>query len=168
MIGGNLTEQQRTEMTELLAEFDDVFSDIPGKTDLITHKIRVTTDEPIWQPSYKIPDALRDQVEQELQKLVDACIIKYDPETRYNSPLIVIKKPNNEIRLCNNFIELNKRTIPEKYEMSNPAEILSRVAGAKYISKLDLNRFFGRSLLSLKANISVGFGPHLECFRTNV
>ena len=48
VIGGNLTEQHRGEMIELLADFDDVFPDIPGKTDLITHKIRVTSDEPIW------------------------------------------------------------------------------------------------------------------------
>ena len=167
VIGGNLTEQQRYEMIELLADFDDVFSDIPGKTDLITHKIRVTSDEPIWQPSYKIPDALRDKVEMELQRMLDAGIIKYDPETRYNNPLIVIKKPNDEIRLVNNFIELNKRTIPEKYEMSNPAEILSRVAGSRYVSKLDLNRFFGKSNWTPTANIYADFGLRSECFPTN-
>ena len=75
-IGGNLTEQQRAEMLQLLAEFDDVFSEIPGKTNLITHKIRVTNDEPIWQTPYKIPDALRDKVEQELQNMLDAGIIR--------------------------------------------------------------------------------------------
>ena len=127
----------------------------------------MTSDEPIWQPSYKIPDALRDKVEMELQRMLDAGIIKYDPETRYNNPLIVIKKPNDEIRLVNNFIELNKRTVPEKYEMSNPAEILSRVAGSRYVSKLDLNRFFGKSNWTPTANIYADFGLRSECFRTN-
>jgi len=66
VIGRNLSEEQRAEMLQLLAELDDVFSEIPEKKNLIAHKIRVNSDEPIWQTPYKIPDALRDKVEQEL------------------------------------------------------------------------------------------------------
>ena len=47
-MGRNLTEEQHRQLTELLDEFADVFDAIPGKTDLITHKIHVTDDTPIW------------------------------------------------------------------------------------------------------------------------
>jgi len=129
-------------LTELLDEFADVFDQKPGKTDLITHKLHVTDDTPIWQLSYPIPLALRDQVHDELQKLLDADIIQYDAETRYNSPLIVIKKPDGGVKLCNNFVLLNQKSVPEKYQMTDANKLLSRVAGAKFQPKIDLQKFF--------------------------
>jgi len=110
-----------------------------------------------WQTPYKIPDALRDKVEQELQNMLDAGIIRYDPETRYNSPLIVITKLDNSIRLVNNFVELNKRTATEKYQMSDPTEILSRVAGAKFCTKIDMNKYFWQVKLEPKSQHLTGF-----------
>jgi len=117
----------------------------------------VNSDEPIWQTPYKIPDALRDKVEQELQNMLDAGIIRFDPETKYNSPLIVIKKPDNNIRLVNNFVELNKRTATEKYQMSDPTEILSRVAGAKFCPKIDMNKYYWQLKLELKSQHLTGY-----------
>ena len=156
-MGKNLAEEQRRQLTELLDEYADVFDPKPGKTDLITHKIHVTDDTPIWQQSYPIPLALRDQVEDELQKLLDADIIQYDAETRYNSPLIVIKKPDGGVRLCNNFVMLNQKSVPEKYQMTDPNKLLSRVAGATWVSKLDLNKYFFQIDLHADSQHLTGF-----------
>ena len=121
----------------------------------------MTSDEAVWQPAYPIPDALRDKVEQELQNMLDAGIIQYDTETSCNSPLIVVRKPDGRIRLVNNFIELNKRTVVECYQM------ISRVAGAKYVSKIDFTQYFYQISLERDSLHLTGSGRHGVRFRTN-
>ena len=96
-IGTQLTDAQRQQMKDVLTEFPDVFDSKPGTTDLITHKIELTDNTPVWQPPYRIPDALREETEKELNKLLEQDIIQYDPDTKYNSPLIVIKKKQGGI-----------------------------------------------------------------------
>ena len=49
-------------------------------------------------------------------------IIEVDNETKYNSPLLVVSKPNGGIRLVNNFIKLNEKTVKDSYQMKNANE----------------------------------------------
>jgi len=69
-IGGQLTSPQREQLQQMLQQYNEVLSDMPGRTDLLQHEIRVIDDTPSWQPSYKIPEALRDDVENELIKML--------------------------------------------------------------------------------------------------
>ena len=55
MMGKQLTDEQRQQMTEMLTEFRSVFQDTPGRTHLTTHTIQLTDETPCWQPSYLIP-----------------------------------------------------------------------------------------------------------------
>ena len=107
-IGQQLTTDQRQTMQALLDSYPDVFTNEPGRTHLITHEIRVTDETPCYQPPYKIPDAMKDEVESELMKMLELGIIQHDEDTKWNSPLIVVKKREG-IRLVNNFIALNKK-----------------------------------------------------------
>ena len=54
-----MTPHQREQMQQLLQQYNDILSDVPGRTDLLQHEVRVIDDTPSWQPSYKIPEALR-------------------------------------------------------------------------------------------------------------
>ena len=63
---------------------------------------------------------MRDAVYDELMKMVDNNIIKYDPYTAWNSPLIVVSKSDGGIRLVNNFIALNRITVDDKYQNGAP------------------------------------------------
>ena len=59
-IGAQLTPAQRNAVNDLLSEYADVFTTDPGHTNLVEHVIEVTDEDPVFQPSYKVPDALRD------------------------------------------------------------------------------------------------------------
>jgi len=50
-IGGQLTPPQREQMQQLLQQYNEVHSDVPGRTDLLQHEVRVIDDTPSWQPS---------------------------------------------------------------------------------------------------------------------
>lgn len=138
-IGAQLTPAQRNAVNDLLSEYADVFTTDPGHTNLVEHVIEVTDEDPVFQPSYKVPDALRDQVERELNRMVQKGIIERDPNTAYNSPMLVVrKKDNKNIRIVNNFIALNRKTKDVKCNMPNANELLNRVAGGIWLTKIDL------------------------------
>jgi len=146
-IGGKLTAEQQTKLKEVIKKFPDVFTDTPGKTDLIQHEIELIDDSVCYQQPYRVPEALRDAVEQELTRLLDADILEYDDESRYNSPMIVIKKPTGGIRIVNNFINLNSKTVTEPYLMTNTNQLLARAAGCRYITRTDLFQAYFQVIL---------------------
>ena len=48
-IRGQFTPPQREQMQQ---QYNDVLSDVPGRTDLLQHEVRVIDNTPSWQPSY--------------------------------------------------------------------------------------------------------------------
>ena len=120
-IGQQLTAAQRQEMEQLLARCGgDVFNDSPGTTHLTEHHVRLTDEVPCYQLAYRVPEAMRDAVERELMRMLDSGIIQYDYETNYNLPTVIVKKANGGLRICNNFIELNKKTVNQQYLKTDP------------------------------------------------
>jgi len=81
-------------------------------------------------------------------------IIGYDPYTKYNNPVILVKKPNNRLRIVNDFIKLNEITVDEKYFMPSVNELLNWVAGAPIITRLDCSSYYwqilGHTILKVK------------------
>jgi hypothetical protein len=62
-----------------------VFSDIPGETNLIEHKIELTTDVPVRTKMYTLPYMTRKEISFELQKMLELEIIE-ESDSPYASP----------------------------------------------------------------------------------
>ena len=103
-MGEQLTPEQRTQLCAVLDRYPEVFDDRPGFTHVIEHKIEVMDQTPIYQRPYRIPESQRDVVERELLNMVQPGIIRYDTESLWSSPLVVVKKQDGSSRLVNNFI----------------------------------------------------------------
>lgn len=139
MIGDEMTTEQRQRVTELLSQYGDVLTDVPGRTDLIQHHIKLTDPTPVYQNSYKIPQDLEGAVEAELQRMLTLGIIQYDPNSSYNNPVVIVRKRDGKnIRLCNNFIQLNSKTVNEQHPTVNSADLICRVAGARWLTRWDM------------------------------
>jgi len=117
----------------------------------------VTDETPTYQPPYRIPESLRDAVYDELMKMLENNVIRYDPDTLWNSPLIIVRKPDGNIRLVNNFIKLNEKTMDEPYQMTRTDELLSRVAGARFLTKIDLKQAYFQINLTPESRKYTGF-----------
>jgi hypothetical protein len=128
-------------MQNLLTEFSDVFRPSLGKTHLATHKIQLIDDTPCVSRSYRIPETMKQPLEDELNRLLAAGVLRHC-SSDFRSPLIPIKKPDGSLRLVNAYQAINARTKDDLYPMANPLDILSKAAGKKYISKIDLSKAF--------------------------
>ncbi len=133
--------EHRERIQKLLLEFKDVFSSSLGCTNIATHTIELTDNTPCVSKSYRIPEALKQPLEEEINRLLEAGVLRYC-SSPYRAPLIPIVKPDKSLRLVNAYQGINEKTVDDLYPMSNPMDILSKAAGKKYVSKLDLSKSF--------------------------
>ena len=87
----DLNESQTNEVSALLQNFAEVFTDIPGKTDIVEHEIVLTSLQPVRSRPYPVPYALRKDIKAEIDTMLSLDII--EPCTSaYASPVVIVKK----------------------------------------------------------------------------
>ena len=56
----------------------------------------------------------------------------------YGAPVIFVRKPNGDLRMCIDYRALNQQTIRDRYPLPRVDELLDQLGGAAVYSKLDL------------------------------
>ncbi|GFN81979.1 Pol polyprotein [Plakobranchus ocellatus] len=138
-ISENLTPYQNKEARELLQTFADTLSDIPGKTERVEHKIRLTDETPFRMKQYPLPVHAMDEVDKEINFKLESGIISKSTSP-YASPITVVMKKDGAIRLCLDFRRLNKITIFDAQPIPTLDELLGKMKGAKFFTKYDLTK----------------------------
>lgn len=138
-IGSGLEEDKRTELQKILTTYKDVFSEIPGKTNLLECRLQLTTSEPINTPQYPLPLAMKEVVEQEVQDMLKLGVIERS-HSPYNSPLILIKKPDNTYRTCVDFRRINEILVSDAEPIPRTDIMFTEVGTKRYFSKFDLTK----------------------------
>ena len=59
-------------------------------------------------------------------------------DSPYGAPILFAKKKDGGLRMCIDYRALNKNTITDSYPLPQIDEILTRLKGARYFSRLDL------------------------------
>ena len=87
--------------------------------------------------------ALRGRLKTELDRLEALGVIKKTTEpTEWVLPLVLVEKPNKEIRICMDPMDLNKCIKREHYHLPHKSEILGEMPNADVFSKLDATQGF--------------------------
>ena len=136
----NFTHEQKKELSELLKQYSEIFTDIPGKTNIIEHEIKLTNDKPVKMQPYPVPIHYREFLRKELNQLLEQDIIEHS-NSPYAAPIVLVKRqPSSTPRMCVDYRQLNKITILDSYPMPNQEDLLAQFPEAKYFTKLDLSR----------------------------
>ena len=138
-ISNTLMSEQRKEVETLMKQYPDVLSSLPGRTDQIQHDIKLLTSETIRTKGYSIPYKTRSVMETEIQDMLDLGVI--EPSiSPYSSPIVLVPKKDGSVRFCIDFRKLNKVTEFDAEPMPNMEEIINRMSGHKYFTKMDLSK----------------------------
>jgi len=105
-----LSAEQRNQVKNLLDEYKEIFSDVPKVTHLIEHKVELTESELVKRKPYHIPYKMQEVIDKEIEDMLAMGIIERS-EAPYASPLVLMKKPDGNCRVCVNFKNLNKITV---------------------------------------------------------
>ena len=140
-ISTDLNEDQQREVRQLLEEYSDVLTDIPGKTNLAECNIELTDDIPFRVKAYPVPYALKKEMDKEVSEMMKADIIESSVSEYASSP-VVLRKPDGSVRYCIDFRKLNAKTVFDAEPVPNQEVILNRMGGDNFISRLDLTKGF--------------------------
>ena len=138
-VNPELGSNQMNEVQTLLARFPDVFTDIPGTTDMVEHEIVVTTGKPIRSKPYPVPFSLKEDIKTEVDHMLKMGIIE-PSNSPYASPVVLVKKSDGSYRFCCDFRKLNSVTVFDAEPIGNPEDLFVKMSGSKYFTKVDLSK----------------------------
>ena len=106
----------------MLEKYEDVVTNIPGKTDLVVHDIKLKDKRPIFKKPYCLPFALRAQVKQEIDNMKAAGIIE-NSQSPWAAPIVCVPKKDNTLRFCVDYRGLNSITLFDPQPMPKMDEV---------------------------------------------
>ena len=143
---GHLNPEERKSLIEACSNFADIFY-LPGdklnSTGAAQHSISIEPGtEPINTRPYRLPEAQKEEVKRQVQKLLQEGIIE-ESNSPWNSPILVVPKKTGasgqqKFRLVVDYRKLNAKTVGNAYPLPDITEILDQLGQAKYFSCLDL------------------------------
>ncbi len=135
-----LPVEWRSRISTLLNTMPEVFASYDmdyGHADKVKHRIKLSDETPFKHCPRPIHPQDVDAVRKHLQDLLAAGII-CESESPFASPIVVVRKKDNSVRLCIDFRKLNSQTIKDAYALPNLEEVFSVLNGSKWFSVLDL------------------------------
>ncbi|CAM4683018.1 unnamed protein product, partial [Caretta caretta] len=89
-------------------------------------------------------------------------------ESAWASPVVLVPKPDGEIRFWVDYRKLNAVTRPDNYPMPRTDELLEKLGQAQFISTLDLTKGYWQVPLDESAKERSAFTTHLGLYEFNV
>lgn len=136
-----LTEIDQRRLDKVRAEFPSYTDRGLGRTSLVKHVIDVGDNKPIKQRHYPISPAVQKLVYEELDRMLALDVIE-ESHSSWNSPVVLVRKPNGKSRLCLDARKINSVTVTDAYPLPNIDGVLCRLTDTRYISSIDLKDAF--------------------------
>ena len=134
-----LTDVQQVETRRLLEEYGDVFSDLPGHTDITECTIELVDDTPIRCKNYPVPFAMEQVMKAEVIKM-DRMGITEPPTSDYASPSVIVRKQDGSHRYCIYFRRINMVSLTDAEPMPNQEMVIGKLGASGYFTKIDLSK----------------------------
>ena len=124
-------------MNNLFLKYQKLLREEPGLTNLYCHKIKMLDTTPFREHSYPVPFALREKVEEELDRMLKLGIIKRYA-SGYCCPMTVVRKKDGSVRICLDARRINKAMAGDCEAPQPVEELLQKFDGIRCMSILDL------------------------------
>ncbi|CAM5178399.1 unnamed protein product [Eretmochelys imbricata] len=130
---------QRQQIQELCTSYAPTFSATPGLTDRAYHSTDTGNAHPIRVQPYRVSPQAKTAIEREILDTLQMGVIR-PSGSAWASPVVLVPKPDGEIRFCMDYRKLNAVTRPDNYPMPRTDELLEKLGRAQFISTLDLTK----------------------------
>ena len=151
---GHLDNAKQEELTNLIHDYDNLFSDVPTKTNLVSHDIDVDGSPPIKQHPYRLNPVKTKILKQEVEYMLQNDIIE-PSHSDWSSPCILVPKPDGSYRVCQDFRAINRVSKTDSYPIPRIDDCIDKIGHAKFVSKYDmLKGYWGVPLTDRAKEIS--------------
>ena len=139
----------------------------PGRTKLIKHKIILDTKRPLYTPQYRVPNVHQKALDNEIEEMLRDDVIR-ESKSPYNSPLVIVPKPDGSIRPCVDFRNVNTHVVPDRFPLPILGEVLQSLAGNDIFSTLDCQSGFWQVELEEESKPITAFSTRKGHYEYNV
>jgi hypothetical protein len=139
----------------IVVKYMDVFTGL-GKLP-VEHDIKLLSGtnrvDPVICAASRLPFRLEDRVNKKLDEMVDAGIITpvHEP-TEWASRMMVVGKPDGDVRICLDPSELNKAVQRQHFSVPTIEQLFAKIGKARYFCSLDAASGFYQIPLSTAAS----------------
>ena len=112
-----------------------------GEAKDLNMKINTIDDIPVQKNYYKIPKPLIEEVKNHVRDMLDRGWIK-ESSSANSSPVVLVRKKGGGLRVCCDFRELNRKTIPDKHPLPRIDDTLENLGGSSWFSVIDQTRAY--------------------------
>ncbi|XP_069990681.1 uncharacterized protein [Penaeus vannamei] len=157
-VNEGLSSEQVSDVKDLITDFSDVFSDVPGYTKSIEHVIKLESNVPVSKKplSFPIPHHLVLVFDKEVDRMLKLGIIE-PSNSPYCSPVVLVRKSDQTWRFCIDFRGLNDITTFDCEPMPTTEDALGNFSNDVYFSELYLTKVYWQIPLSKVSKIYTAF-----------
>ena len=133
-----------------------------GKIKGVETKLHINPKaQPCFYKPRSVPHALRQKVEEELDRLETADIIVPAQHSTWAAPIVPVVKTNGSVRVCGGYkLTANTATKTESYPLPRIEDLFASLAEGKVFSKLDLSHVYLQLLLAEESQPLLTINTH--------
>ena len=132
--------QHPADIEALLQKHKAVFEDLPTcqpPDRRFEHIIELEGTQAVITTPYRHPKRYKDEIESIIKELLKLGYIKHS-SSPFVSSVVVVKEKDGTLRMCIDYMALNKNTIKNRYTIPSIDKLMGELQGAKCVSKIDL------------------------------
>ena len=164
---GHLSENVQCELKQLIHEREDMFPDVPSRTNAADHDVDVGDHESIKQHPYRVNPLKRAHLKKEIEYMLENNIIE-PSKSEWSSPCILVPKPDASFRFVTDFGKVNQCTKTDSYPILRIDDCIDKIGNAKFISKFDLLKGYWQVPLTDRAKEISAFCTQMPFINTGL
>lgn len=162
----SVTGEQGETNADIVDKYPECFT---GFGKLKDFQLKIPIDEtvqPVVQPMRRIPYSMREPLEKKIEELERLDIIeKATGPSTWVSPVVVVPKNDNEIRLCVDMRVANKAVLRERFPIPTVDDVLYDMNDSSVFSKLDIKWAYHQLELDEQSREITTFVTHKGLYR---
>lgn len=134
-------EDVPTEVKTVLEDYSDVLNGLPSGLPpkrAVDHSIDIEPGHSVpLRGIYPLSSIELEELRKQIDELMQKGFIR-PSVSPFGAPILFVKKKSGELRMCVDYRMLNKITLKNRYPLPRIDEMLDRLNGARYFTKIDL------------------------------
>ena len=154
-------------LAHLLDHHKAIFCDELGTVKCTSAKLHVDPQScPRFYKPRPVPYAMRDKIEQEIDRLKQEGIIQPVDFSDWATPIVPVLKSDGSVRICGDYkLTVNQAAKVDTYPLPRIKDLLASLSGGKSISKLNLAHAYQHIELHKESRKYVTINTHKGLFQ---
>jgi len=146
----NLNQQQQQKLLQVLQKFEPLFDGTLGCWNCkpVELELKDPHCKPVHAKPYPVPQAHEQKLKEEIERLVQAKVLRKVNTSEWASPAFTIAKPDGTLSSLTDNREINKHIKRYPFPLPKIQDMLQKLEGFQWATSLDLNMGYYHITLS--------------------